>query len=151
MSFATPWTDLEQRTCAAQLYAALAALVGDVESLYLTGASLSWRTPAGVQGHWREAQGELWLGRIIMDRHGGGTQSTQLVLALARVADAAAGVRAAHPTGYHQRSVDGLVVGHDPDTPAIYEAALALLTQLREELQAMLSPARTPQEERHDA
>ena len=151
MSAASPWTDLEQRECAAQLYAALTALVGEVEPLRLTGASLSWRTPSGVQGHWREERGVLTVGRIITDLHGEGWHSAYLGLVVSSVGDDEARVGLAHPTVYYQHSRGGLMVGHDPDTPMIYEAALALLTQLAAEVDAMLRPARVAEEETGDA
>ena len=136
----------EKRGLAEDLDAALTALVGDVETLFLTRASLSWRTASGVQGHWREEGGQFWLGRIVTDRHGAGTQSEQLVLTLDRVGEAEERVGLAHPASYAQRSTEGLVLGYDLDTPPIYQGALSLLTQLGVEVRTMV-PTLPPLEE----
>ena len=130
--------ELEKLGLAADLYTALADLVGDVEDLPRTGAFLSWRTSYGHQGHWREERGQLWLGRIVTDPHGEGTVSEQLVLDLDSVGEGEERVGLAHPARYHHRSGEGVVTGYDPDTPGIYAAALVLLSALVEEVREVL-------------
>lgn len=134
----------EKQAHAAHLYTLLTALVGDIETLRHTHASLSWRTAADVQGHWRVEGGQVWLGHVCWTEEG--RVSEQLVLALATVGDGAAVRRVVHPIAHACRSADGPVGGSAPDTPQIYEAAQALLLQLGTELHTMVPALSPPQE-----
>ena len=139
--------ELEKLGLATDLYTALADLVGDVEALTGTGASLSWRTADGHQGHWREEHGQFWVGRIMTDLHGAGTLSEQLVLTLESLGEGEERVGLAHPTVHHWRTADGHIEGTPVNTGRIYAAAQGLLALLREEMQTMLPSAREQEDE----
>jgi hypothetical protein len=136
----------EKQAHAEQLYAALAALVGDVQALHRTSASLSWRSGAGIQGHWRMIQEQVWLGRIVT-YHTEGLTMEQLALALDSVPEEQGRIGLAHPVMYHGRTGEGVVTSYDPETPEIYAAASTLVIRLAAELQAMLAHLSERQED----
>jgi hypothetical protein len=127
---------IERLGYAEQLYVALEALVGDVESVLSTEAGLHWCSPDGVEGSWRETSGQFWLERCVWTPQG--RHWTQLGLVLDSLGDEPECIGLADPMAYRFPSADGTVVEANPAIPQTYAAALALLIALQRDLRGML-------------